>query len=128
MKSNISIFLAEDDEDDALFFEDAIFELSVDAHLVVLTDGVELMKQLETTEQLPDIIFLDLNMPRKNGIECLKEIKRNSTLKTIKTVILSTTTDDTEIKKCYSLGADLFISKISNHNEFKLVLKNCLAG
>jgi len=128
MKSNISIFLAEDDEDDALFFEDAIFELLVDANLVVLTDGVELMKQLETTEELPDIIFLDLNMPRKNGIECLKEIKRNSTLKTIKTVILSTTTDDTEIKKCYSLGADLFISKVSNHNEFKLVLKNCLAG
>jgi len=128
MKSNISIFLAEDDEDDALFFEDAIFELLVDANLVVLTDGVELMKQLETTEELPDIIFLDLNMPRKNGIECLKEIKRNSTLKTIKTVILSTTTDDTDIKKCYSLGADLFISKVSNHNEFKLVLKNCLAG
>jgi CheY-like chemotaxis protein len=126
MKSKLSIFLAEDDEDDALFFEDAIFELSADADLVVLNDGVELMQRLETNEVLPDIIFLDLNMPKKGGFQCLEEIKTNPSLKGIKTIILSTTTDAEQISKCYSLGADIFITKVSNQHEFKANLKRCL--
>lgn len=126
MKTNLLIFLAEDDEDDASLFKDALSELESSANLTILVDGEKLVKLLETNEILPDIIFLDLNMPKKNGFECLEEIKSNSLWKKIKTIILSTTSDDVQIKKCYFLGADMFISKHSDYNQFKLNLERCL--
>lgn len=125
MKTQLSIFLAEDDEDDALFFKEILSELISNATLTILIDGEKLLKQLEKNEILPDIIFLDLNMPKKNGFECLKEIKSNLLWKGIKTIILSTTSDTIQINKCYSLGADLFLTKFSNQHEFKLNLKRC---
>jgi len=121
------IFLAEDDEDDALFFKEAVSELLSNADLMIFTNGEKLMNQLDTNEVLPDIIFLDLNMPKKNGFECLKEIKSNSSLKAIKTIILSTTSDDVQIKKCDSLGADMFLTKVNSYNKFKLILESCLS-
>jgi len=126
VRSNISIFLAEDDDDDASLFKEAVTELVSDVNLVILSNGEQLMRQLETNEQLPDIIFLDLNMPVKNGLDCLKEIKSSSLWKSIKVVVLSTTSDDIQIKKCYSLGADVFVTKPPSYDKLKLHLKSCL--
>ena len=126
MRTNLTIFLAEDDEDDALFFKEAMSDLLVSANITILIDGEELLKLLETNTILPDLIFLDLNMPKKNGYECLKEIKNNYLWKQIKTIILSTTSDTAQIKKCYFLGADTFITKASDFDEFKLNLGQCL--
>jgi DNA-binding response OmpR family regulator len=126
MKTNITIFLAEDDEDDAILFSDAISELLSDFDLTILCNGEKLMKHLETIQFLPDIIFLDLNMPVKNGFECLTEIKSHSSWKGIRTIILSTTSDDAQIKYCYSLGADMFLTKPHSYDKLKLYLKQCL--
>jgi CheY-like chemotaxis protein len=97
MKANITIFLAEDDEDDVMFFSDAINDLPIEVNLTILCNGEKLMEHLESIEILPDIIFLDLNMPKKDGFDCLKEIKTHSSWKGIKTIVLSTTCDDAQI-------------------------------
>ncbi len=116
MNSNQSksknIFLADDDADDCLLFEDALKELNVKSNLTISNDGVELMTTLdETVPPPPDVIFLDLNMPRKNGFECLKEIKQNPKLKEIPVVIFSTSSSADIVDKTYRWGANCYICK-----------------
>ena len=68
----INILLADDDLDDCLFFQKALDSLAINSNLDIVNDGYELMKYLnEQTETLPNVLFLDINMPRKNGIECI---------------------------------------------------------
>lgn len=124
-KSKI-IALAEDDEEDVDFFKDTLSEIEVDAHLTVVKNGMLLIKYLENTQQLPDIIFMDLNMPYKNGVQCLEEIKRADKWKTIKTIILSTSSNKDQIKKLYDLGADLYITKPASFIELKKKLFECI--
>ena len=78
MKQQYNLLLADDDEDDCDFFKEALDELLLPTSLVTVNDGVQLMDFLSESgaENLPDILFLDLNMPRKNGLECLTEIKQ----------------------------------------------------
>ena len=106
------IFLAEDDADDRMFFEDVLKEVSADTNLVMADDGVELMNVLgETVPPPPDMIFLDLNMPRKNGFECLKEIRETAKLREIPVIIFSTSDNAQAIDKTYSLGANFYMQK-----------------
>jgi CheY-like chemotaxis protein len=126
MKTNMSIYLAEDDEDDAMLFKEAIAGMSSGVYLTILCNGDKLMKLLAVNEVLPDVIFLDLNMPLKDGFKCLEEIKEHTAWRNIRTVILSTTSDDRQVKKCYSLGADTFITKSPNYHEYRLNIERCL--
>jgi len=106
------IFLAEDDADDRMFFEDVLKEVSMDTNLVMADDGVELMNVLdESVPPPPDMIFLDLNMPRKNGFECLKEIRQTAKLRKIPVIIFSTSDNVQAIDKTYSLGANFYMQK-----------------
>ena len=78
----LCIMLADDDEDDRLLFKDGIEELKIKTTVTTFNDGVQLMEYLNTSNiRLPNLLFLDLNMPRKGGMECLKEIRCNSKLK-----------------------------------------------
>ena len=87
----LNILLAEDDTDDRFFFDKALSELPIATQLTTVHDGEQLMKYLsENLEQLPDVLFLDINMPRKNGYECMSEIKENKLLKDIFVVMFST--------------------------------------
>ena len=87
----LHILLADDDTDDRFFFNKALKEIPIATHLTTVHDGEELMNYLsENTENLPDILFLDLNMPRKTGFECLSEIKENKMLKELPVVMFST--------------------------------------
>ena len=86
----IQILLADDDEDDRLFFKEAFEEIKIKTNVRFVNDGVELMNHLKQTGYLlPHILFLDLNMPRKSGIECLLEIKRGNQFQNIAIVIYS---------------------------------------
>ena len=117
------LLLADDDLDDRLFFEDAIEELFTSYKLSTVTDGVELMELLsDDSEQLPDILFLDINMPRKNGCECLAEIKANDMLKEIPVVIFSTSLDMEIVNKLYENGAHYYIRKPGDFNVLKKVI------
>lgn len=122
------IFLAEDDADDRMFFEDVLKEVNINTDLVMADDGVELMNVLvETVPPPPDIIFLDLNMPRKNGFECLKEIRQTAKLREIPVVIFSTSGNTQAIDTTYSLGANYFMQKPRSFALLKKAIETVLS-
>lgn len=87
----MNILLAEDDQDDRDFFDKVLKEIPVHTHLTTVIDGEQLMNYLyKNLGHLPDVLFLDLNMPRKNGFECLCEIKEDEKLKDLLVVMFST--------------------------------------
>ena len=123
---NTNLFLAEDDAEDMKFFTDIISGISPDIKISVANNGIKLMCLLENAKQLPDFIFLDLNMPLKNGIECLKEIKKSAKWKRIITVILSTSCNPEQKKELYKMGADLCLQKPNSFSTFMDTLSKCL--
>ncbi|MFN8437836.1 MAG: response regulator [Cytophagales bacterium] len=127
MPEPIKVILADDDEDDRLFFEDAFNELKMNTKVQMYHDGVQLMDYINSeVSRLPHILFLDLNMPRKNGIECLKEIRSNSDFKNITIAIYSTSSSEADIENTFALGANIYIKKPDNFNELKKVLTEVL--
>jgi CheY-like chemotaxis protein len=123
---NTKLLLAEDDNDDIEFFTDIITEISPDIIISVAKNGNELMGLLESEQQLPDFIFLDLNMPIKTGFDCLKEIKSSEKWKAINIIILTTSSDKEQINEVYKMGADLYLQKPNSYTEFKDTLTKCL--
>lgn len=119
------IFLAEDDEEDRDLFTLIISEISADYKIFVAKDGIKFMSLLNNANQLPVFIFLDLNMPLKNGLECLQEIKNSEKWKLIKTVILSTSSHPEQIKDMYKMGANLYMKKPNSYSSFKDSLSKC---
>jgi CheY-like chemotaxis protein len=125
---NKSIFLADDDADDCMLFEDALREVSNSAELVTVNDGMELMSVLdETVPPSPDVIFLDLNMPRKNGFECLIEIRGTQRFKDIPVVIFSTSAQEEAITRVYEEGANYYIRKPGSFPKLKTAIKHVLS-
>jgi CheY-like chemotaxis protein len=115
------IILTDDDTDDCELFQDAVKELSIQTKLSILKNGLALMATLEeTVPPSPDVIFLDLNMPLKNGYEALIEIRNTPKLKGIPIVIFSTTASDDAVNKTYEHGANYYICKPSS---FPLLVK-----
>lgn len=124
------IILADDDADDRDFFADALNEISVQTELTTANDGIELMNTLAETvtePPPPHVIFLDLNMPRKNGFECLKEIRETPKLINIPVVIFSTSSNENIIDTTFSLGANCYICKPNTHQLLKQVIEKVLA-
>ena len=119
----LNVLLADDDPDDRLFFNDAVETLPVKINLAMVKDGEQLMKQLlNNTTQLPDMLFLDLNMPFKNGFQCLVEIRSTPLLKDMFIAIYSTTANPREVEETFTKGANLFIHKPNTFTELKLIL------
>ena len=117
LKPNV-ILMAEDDSDDRLLVKDALSECSWQADLRFVANGEELLDYLfrrgafeDADAPRPGLILLDLNMPRKDGREVLREIKQHSDLRRIPVVVLTTSRADTDIQSIYELGANSFISK-----------------
>lgn len=129
MKQNYNLLLADDDEDDCAFFKEALDELLLPVSLVTVNDGVQLMDFLsdKSAENLPDILFLDLNMPRKNGFECLTEIKKIVSLQQLPVIIFSTSLDMTIVDTVYEKGALYYIRKPGDFSKLKKVIGNALA-
>jgi len=123
----MNILLADDDLDDCNFFKHALEELPISAHLTTVHDGDHLMNYLlENSEQLPHVVFLDINMPRKNGMECLSEIKRNPVLKDIPVVMFSTSNSWDTINTLFNSGSHVYIHKPSDFGQLKQVIQHAL--
>ncbi|MEM5540890.1 MULTISPECIES: response regulator [unclassified Olleya] len=119
----INITLADDDEDDRLFFTDAFDEIKITTRVKTFNDGVYLMDYLNSDDAtLPNVLFLDLNMPRKSGLECLKEIKQNPKFKDIAIAIYSTSASEEDIENTFIQGANIYIKKPSDFKTLKKVL------
>ncbi len=114
----LNILLAEDDQDDRDFFDKALKEIPIPTHLTTVNDGEQLMEYLyKNSELLPDVLFLDLNMPRKSGFESLVEIKEDDKLKDLPVVMFSTSYprdinyEEDMINRLMKIGAQDFIRK-----------------
>ncbi len=119
----INICLADDDEDDRLFFTDAFDELKINTKVSTFNDGVELMDYLNNEDSvLPNVLFLDLNMPKKNGVECLLEIKKNQKLSDIAIAIYSTSSSEEHIEETFINGANIYIKKPNDFEDLKKIL------
>jgi len=120
------ILMADDDDEDVDIFKDVLTDLAYDLNLEVAANGIELMKMLGESEVSPELIFLDLNMPLKNGMVCLQEIKANQRWKDVKVIILSTSSHQDQKKAAYDKGADFYMVKSSNYVDFKNSIIDCL--
>ena len=118
----LNILLADDDLDDCLFFKEALQEMPVLTEFIAVHNGEQLMQLLNETTKLPHILFLDLNMPRKNGFECLTEIKQNKKLNALPVVIFSTSFEQEVVNRLYHNGAHFFIRKPSEFALFKKII------
>jgi CheY-like chemotaxis protein len=118
----LNVLLADDDPDDRMLFEDAVSGIDAQVTLNTVKDGEELIEFLSTTVLLPDMLFLDLNMPRKNGFECLAEIRANRNMQDVFISIYSTTASEKEIEETFRNGANMFINKPNTFSELKTML------
>ena len=123
----LNILLADDDIDDCAFFKKAVEDFPISTYCTAVHDGEQFMKQLTNeTNVLPDVLFLDLNMPRKNGFECLKEIKLNKKLKQLPVIIFSTSFEQEVVDALYENGAQHIIRKPSDFLQFKKIIQQSL--
>jgi CheY-like chemotaxis protein len=122
----INVLLADDDSDDCLLFKEALEELPLTTNLAIVHDGVELMQYLTSKQDmLPDILFLDLNMPRKNGFECLSEIKQHKKLQALRVIIFSTSFNPAIADQLQKQGAQHYIRKPAEFSNLrKLILQS----
>ena len=124
---HLNILLADDDIDDCNFFKNALEELSLSAQLTTVHDGEQLMNYLsENSQHLPHVLFLDINMPRKTGLECLSEIKRDPALKDIPVVMFSTSNSWDTINRLFKSGSHIYIHKPSDFTQLKQVIHHAL--
>ncbi len=121
----LEILIADDDDDDKELFQEALYEISPHIKLTAVSNGMELMEKL-SQPSLPDLLFLDLNMPGKNGFECLTELNNILTVKKLPVLIYSTSANPEQIERTYRNGATYYIQKPSSyqaiiHMLYKLV-------
>lgn len=125
--TKLHLLLADDDLDDCDFFQEAMDELPYECNLSIVHNGVELMNLLTSeNSELPNLIFLDLNMPRKSGMECIREIKASDKLSHIPIIIYSTSLDPSVVNELYEIGALHYIQKPAEFACIKKVIEKVL--
>ncbi|MES2629707.1 MAG: response regulator [Bacteroidota bacterium] len=121
-----NIVLIDDDTEDQEIFLSVVNDISSSAHCDCYTDASEALKNLKALAGVPDVIFLDLNMPVMNGKQFLSAIKEEEGLKEIPVIMFTTSSDPATIKATKDLGAEDFITKPGSYNELVTILKNLI--
>jgi CheY-like chemotaxis protein len=125
-KKSTHILFSDDDTDDALLFTQAADLMTTSSILLSFAeDGEQLMRYL-SKEMLPDMIFLDLNMPIKNGLECLKEIRADKKLDWLPVIIYTTSDNPRDIDACFDLKANLYVVKPTSFESIIKTLKKVI--
>ncbi|SCG43570.1 response regulator [Micromonospora humi] len=124
----VRILVVDDDPGDVLMIEEALEESDVEKVIDVVADGEEAMEFLRregrhTEAQRPDVILLDLNMPRMDGRQVLGEVKRDENLRTIPIVVLTTSNADTDVVSSYTLQANAYVTKPIDLDDFNDVVR-----
>ena len=118
---NRRVLIAEDNEDDYVLTRDAFIEAGLPVELLWVKDGEELMDFLKSVA--PELILLDLNMPKKNGKEALKEIKADKRLRRMPVVAFSTSGSENDVQSTFDLGINSYIQKPVGFDQYVRVLK-----
>ena len=126
MLNHNKILLVDDDTDDQLFFVDAINELEPHLECEIANNGSEALDHLQKIPPPPSLIFLDLNMPKMNGFECLAELKNKEAYKEIPVIIFTTSNNPADKARSISMGAHMFLTKPPDFNALKIKLQGIL--
>jgi len=118
----VNIVIAEDDKDDFLLLKEALENVLPKFNLNHLRDGNTFLKSLSKDSD-PDLIFLDLNIPKKNGIECLIELRQQKKLQTTPVIIYSTSSDVEDIDRCYKNGCTLYLVKPTSFKDLVIQIR-----
>ena len=123
----LNVALVDDDKDDRFLFQEVIEEIKINTNLLLFTNGHEFMDYLiqEDTVNL-HIVFLDLNMPVKNGIQCLDEIRSNNRFNDISVAIYSTSSSEADIEETFVKGANVYINKPNDFKSLKKTIEQVL--
>ena len=121
------VLLVDDDADDRMFFKDAVSEINPEVICELSSNGKEALIRLNFAP-LPNMIFLDLNMPVMNGLDCLNEIKNSASIKDIPVIIFTTTSDQNAMKRSYEMGAAAYFRKPNDFPSLMEKLKSLLTG
>jgi CheY-like chemotaxis protein len=129
MRNSLTFLLVDDDADDAYLFQDTLMEVDASIHFQHAKDGMETLDILRSNHaRLPDVIFLDLNMPRMDGKECLKLLKQDKELSKIPVIMYTTSSQAKDIEETMMSGALCFITKPSNMKELIKILSTIAQG
>lgn len=120
------IVLTDDDEDDRDFFQFAIKSISSDIELITLTGGDDLMSYIGNHRDKADLIFLDINMPRINGFECLRKIREKYSYSELPVVMYTTSDSELDLANASKDGANLYVRKPNDMDGLKNVLRKVL--
>lgn len=122
-----NIFLADDDSDDVAIFSQALSEISADCNLTIFNNGDELVKKIKGNPAPADIIFLDLNMPKVNGLEALTFIRTVEAYRPVPVIIYSTSASSNHIALAREIGANYYFIKPSDYRNLREQIKKLLA-
>ncbi len=126
MQHALQILLIEDDTIEIMKFNRVLSSLEAKHSITEVNNGEDALELLQNSENLPDIILLDLNMPKMNGIEFLTALKENDVLKFIPTVILTTSNNHRDMIECYKIGIAGYILKPLKYEEYRSKIKALL--
>ncbi|QMW06716.1 response regulator [Spirosoma foliorum] len=115
MKTTFNILIVDDDEDDQYLIQAAFEKDSARYNLQFAADGTDVLEKIDAHQFLPDLVLLDLNMPRMHGFEVLKHLKDSPVYRHVPVVILTTSDNENDINQAYQLGANTFLTKPLNH-------------
>ena len=122
------IILADDDADDRLFFEEILADLAQNVSLECVENGLEAMRRLNDEKKiLPDVLFLDLNMPLQSGHDCLKQIRASNRLKDLTVIMYSTSLHSETVDILHKDGADYYICKPGDYSALKKTIQRAIS-
>jgi CheY-like chemotaxis protein len=127
MNEHPYVILADDDEDDRSIFREVLHRINSMIHLETVEDGAQLLEKLSQIIFIPDYIFIDLNMPCKNGHQCLEEIRKDEKLDHTPVIIYSTSSWEGDIESTYEKGANLYIMKPHALSRIEFLLRKVLS-
>ena len=122
----LTIFLADDDEDDREFFRLALRNVNPNASLIAVTNGVEALEFFARENAVCDLVFLDINMPLINGIDCLKQIRTRHQAEDLPVIMLSTSGSPAMMQKSFELGANIYLQKPNHLVELGKQISFCI--
>lgn len=122
---NLNVLFVDDDTEESYLFNEALEHAHLNINLSRANDGNDLIHYL-MNQPTPDLVFMDINMPYKDGLEALTEIRSNPKFKSLPLIIYSTTKNEQSINACYEKGADMFVIKPDDFDELQQVVKKVL--
>jgi CheY-like chemotaxis protein len=128
MSKLLQVVVADDDDDYRFLFEQSLYETGISANLSFAINGIEAIALLNAMSEPPDLIFLDINMPKMDGLTALERIRANEVFSKVPVIILSSTEEPAKVEDAYKRGATLYVRKPAGYLDYLDHLRSLLGS